>query len=316
MVKKTSKKRRNSSKNKQPAKKLKKAKQNKKLAKPIIKKIVKKTIKKIIKKAAPKKIISAQKVVRPKQQKTTGSFLQTGIPGFDGLVERGITKGAAILLCGGPGTGKTTFALQTLAVSAKKGEKCLYLTFEEEPEKLLSHMQDYGFKPTELQKKDLFRIKKFDAFDLNRSVEALLAKASGELMIELDEVEGIIPKGFKPDRIVVDSLSAVAAAFFGKEQGYRVYLQQLFDLFKRVGATSFFISEIDEDTTRFSRSGVEEFLADGVFVFYNIRQKSARVNALEIIKLRGSPHQKKIVPFRIQTGSGIIVYPLEEVFTE
>jgi len=241
--------------------------------------------------------------------------IKTNIPGFDDLITNGIPEGSAVLLCGGPGTGKTTFCLNLICNAATNGEKCLYLTFEEDVINLKRHMKNFGWNKVKPEIADNIMIKKMQPFDLSRSVEALLAKASGELTIELDEIEGIIPKDFKPSIIILDSLSAVAAAFSGKEEGYRIYIEQLFSLFKKIGATSFMITEIEQDTARYSKSGIEEFLADAVIVFYNIKSKNIRINALEILKVRGTMHHKKIVPFRIISNKGIVVYPNEEAFT-
>ena len=49
-------------------------------------------------------------------------------------------------------------------------------------------------------------------------------------------------------------------------------------------------------------------LADGVIVLYNIKMGDVRESAIEVLKMRGEKHQKKIVAMQI-TGSGIIVYP-------
>ena len=236
-----------------------------------------------------------------------------GIVGFDELLPEGIPEGSAILLSGGPGTGKTTFGLCSLGWACKAGQRCLYLSFEEDVERLRTHMNEFGFDVDTFEKEGLLIIKKMDSFDLSRSAEALLAKASGELLIDLEEIEGIIHPGFSPDRIVIDSLSAVAAAFWGRPESYRVYLEQLFSLFKRQHALSFFISEIEQSTKKYSRSGIEEFLADAVFVFYNLRHKTVRVSACEIIKVRGVAHSKKIVPFKMTRGKGIVVYPQEDI---
>lgn len=243
-------------------------------------------------------------------------LLKIGVPGFDDLIDLGgIPKGISVLLSGGPGSGKTTFSLQTLNYGAENGEKCLYLSFEESVERLKGHMKSYGWDPDGLEEKGLLMLKRMDPFEISRSVEALLAKARGELLIEIDEVEGLVPKGFDPDRIVLDSLSAVAAAFAGKEEGYRIYIEQLFKALESIGATTFLITEINMDMNVFSRSGIEEFLSDGVFAFYNIRRGNIRVSATEIVKLRGASHKKKIAPFAISTGKGIEVYPTEEIFT-
>ena len=97
-----------------------------------------------------------------------------------------------------------------------------------------------------------------------------------------------------PEIVIVvptEPLSAVAAAFAGKEEGYRIYIEQLFKALEKIGATSFLITEINMDMNVFSRSGVEEFLSDGVIAFYNIRKGNIRVSATEIIKLRGAAHK-------------------------
>ena len=61
--------------------------------------------------------------------------------------------------------------------------------------------------------------------------------------------------------------------------------------------------------------GIEEFLADAVVVFYNIKVHNTRENALEILKLRSSAHSKKLVPYKI-TPRGFEIYIDQEIFRE
>jgi KaiC/GvpD/RAD55 family RecA-like ATPase len=75
------------------------------------------------------------------------------------------------------------------------------------------------------------------------------------------------------------------------------------------------ITETEQVPTIFSQTGVEEFLADGVVVLYSLKHGNIRENAIEILKLRGAAHQKKIVAMQI-TSKGVIVYPEQEVFSE
>ena len=75
----------------------------------------------------------------------------------------------------------------------------------------------------------------------------------------------------------------------------------------------FLISESTDVANKLTSSGVEEFLADGVIVLYNIQRGTVRENAIEVLKLRGAKHQKKIVAMQI-TDKGIVVYPEQEVF--
>jgi KaiC/GvpD/RAD55 family RecA-like ATPase len=122
----------------------------------------------------------------------------------------------------------------------------------------------------------------------------------------------IIPKEFNPEVIVVDSLTAIISASITKEKNYRVYLQQLFNFFEDTGATSFLVTETEPMPTRFSDTGIEEFLADGIIVLYNIQQGDKRENAIEILKMRYSNHQKKIFSMEI-ANEGIIIHPERQI---
>ena len=78
--------------------------------------------------------------------------------------------------------------------------------------------------------------------------------------------------------------------------------------------TSFLITETEEVPKVFSPTGVEEFLAGGVIVLYNLRKGDIRENAIEVLKMRGAKHLKKIVAMQIVSDVGIEVFPEQEVF--
>ncbi|MBN1793047.1 Flp pilus assembly complex ATPase component TadA [Candidatus Woesearchaeota archaeon] len=239
--------------------------------------------------------------------------IMTGVPGFDEMIDGGIPSGTSILVSGGPGSGKTTFCIQMLGAAAERGEKCLFMTFEENEEQLMEHMESYGLDPRKYIESGNLIIQRQDPFKVSRMVEALLAHARGELLIDIDKIIDIIPRGFKPDRVVIDSLSAIAAAFSESSTAYRVYVTQLIKLLERTGATSFLIGEM-QGVEKSGHGFVEEFLADGVIIFYNLQKGNIKQSALEILKMRAVNHEKKIVPFEFVPGKGIIVYPLERTF--
>ena len=60
------------------------------------------------------------------------------------------------------------------------------------------------------------------------------------------------------------------------------------------------------------RISIEEFLADGIIILYNLQRGDKRENALEILKMRYSHHQKKIFAMEI-TNDGIKIYPEKQV---
>lgn len=244
---------------------------------------------------------------------TSQEWVWTGIEGFDKLLETGIPRGTSTLVCGGPGSGKTIFCLQVAKNAAERGEKVLYMTFEEAESRLKKHMQDFGWEPDKLIKDKKLLIHKFEPFDVTRQVEAMLEKAKGELLIDVKPM--LFPDHFRPDWVVVDSLSAIASAFVGKEETYRIYIEQLFRLLEESKATSLLISESTEPQKRLTVSGVEEFLADGVVVMYNIQHGNVRESGLEVLKMRGASFEKKTVAFQIRSGEGITVYPEQELLT-
>ncbi len=189
------------------------------------------------------------------------------------------------------------------------------MSFEEPEERLREHMHDFGWNPEEYEKKGTLVIKRFDPFDITRSIEALLTKAKRELLIDIEPV--FFPIDFKPTRIVLDSMSAIGAAFVGREDSYRIYIEQLFRFFEKLKATSFLITETEHpESTALTKSGIEGFLADGIILLYNLKIGGNRENALEILKMRGENFQKKIVSFKIIPKKGITVSTGIQVFPQ
>jgi len=242
-------------------------------------------------------------------------WMLTSIDGFDGLLEKGIPTGSNIIIAGGPGCGKTIFCTQVIYNKALEGKDCVFLSMEERPDRLLHHMREFGFKVTEIETsqeqiilradgKGRIALKRLQPIRLARSIEALLEKASGTLPVDIDLVLDFIPKDFDPYLLALDSLSAIETAFSGTKRQYRIYIEQLFRYFEELDITTFMITESSDAPHKFSSTGVEEFLADGIFVFYNFPGVKKRTRGIEIYKLRGAPHSQKIMTLNIN-DSGI-----------
>lgn len=262
---------------------------------------------------------------REKKSKTDGKlkkeahkieedFIKIGLPGFDSLFDKGygIPNGGAVLVEGGPGSGKTVFCLTAIASMCKMGKKCLYMSFEEPEERLVDHMKHFGWDADTFLKKGLLRVKRFDALDVSRSVEALLSAAKKELLIEVDPV--LFPEDFKPDFVVIDSLTSIASAFSGQENRFRIYMEQLFRYLEKNKITNFLIREVSSPShigNMFKEQGeAVSFLSDGIIVIYNvIYDTGKRGSALEILKMRGSSFKKRIVDFKIISNKGAVINP-------
>ncbi len=238
----------------------------------------------------------------------------TGIKGFDSLFNDGygIPEGASVLIEGGPGSGKTIFCLNTVANLCKKGKKCLYMSFEEPEDRLLSHMESFGWPSREYAKKGLLRVERFDALDVSRSIEALLSAAKKELLIDINPV--FFPQDFSPDFVVIDSLTSISSAFSGEESRFRIYMEQLFRYLEKNRITNFLIREVSSPShiglNAVTEGEAVSFLSDGIVVIYNVIAKTGqRTTAIEILKMRGASFKKRIVEMEIKRKGGIEVYP-------
>jgi KaiC/GvpD/RAD55 family RecA-like ATPase len=242
-----------------------------------------------------------------------GGVLKTDIQGFDGLfAEGGIPKGNSVLVAGGTGTGKSTFCRQICYNLVSQGKNCMYVSFEESISRIERSMNVFGWDARKHIDEGRLLIQKINPLDILRMKFGSISGSGSATELSYKIKPLIIPKEFHPEVIVVDSLTAIISASITKEKNYRVYLQQLFNFFEETGATSFLVTETEPMPTRFSDTGIEEFLADGIIVLYNIQRGDRRENAIEVLKMRYSNHQKKIFAMEI-TSDGMKIYPDRQV---
>ncbi len=111
---------------------------------------------------------------------------RTGIEGFDEITHGGLPRGRTTLLEGGPGSGKTIMALQTLVNGARlDNEPGIFVAFEESSERIVANAANFGWDLPELMKKKLFfldvqpspDLMVSGSFDLSGMLAALQAKA-------------------------------------------------------------------------------------------------------------------------------------------
>ena len=128
----------------------------------------------------------------------------TGITGFDEITGGGLPRGRTTLLVGGPGSGKTIFALQFLVhgVRACK-EPGIFVAFEEASKRIAANAESFGWKLAELQRKKLFFLDAQPLSDLVQSGDFDLSGMLAALEAKTSEM------GAK--RIVFDALDVVMA---------------------------------------------------------------------------------------------------------
>ena len=221
--------------------------------------------------------------------------IPTGVPNFDKLIEKGFEKNTTNLLVGGSGSGKTIFATQFLIEGIRRGEKCLYVTFEEKKEQFYSNMKEFGWDLEEYEKKGAFTFLEYTPM----KVKTMLEEGGGA-------IESVILKN-KIARIVIDSITSFEL-LFDDELEKREAALSLFGMIRDWDATALLTLEEEPSAQEKISSRTLEFESDSIIILYFIREskKAERDRYLEIIKMRGTKHSHKIYPFDI-TKKGIFV---------
>jgi KaiC/GvpD/RAD55 family RecA-like ATPase len=207
--------------------------------------------------------------------------ISTGIPKLDSLLGGGFEQNSMVMITGGTGTGKTILSLHFVWEGLQKGEPCVFLSLEEEPDEIKADARQFGWDLEPYEKKGLLRIIFHDPFETDVS------------SVLVNQIEYI-----KAKRLVVDSISMLG--LYMKDQAtVRKQLGKLMKSVKNTGCTSMIISEIVEDSKALSRFGVEEFVVDGVIVLNYLGIGEEANRSLQIRKLRRTKHGKDIYPYKI-----------------
>ena len=110
----------------------------------------------------------------------------TGIQGFDEITGGGLPLGRTTLVMGGPGCGKTVFALQALVDGAHRAKEAgIFVAFEESTHQIVANAATFGWDLPELERKKVFfldarlspEVVKAGEFDLLGMLNLLQAKA-------------------------------------------------------------------------------------------------------------------------------------------
>lgn len=236
---------------------------------------------------------------RKKTQKKQKSLerIPSGIPNLDTLIESGFIKYSTNTLVGGSGSGKSIFAVQFLMEGLKKGENCLYITFEEKKEQFYANMLKFNWDLAEYEKKGIFTFLEYSP----AKVRTMLEEGGGTIeAIILDK---------KVSRLVIDSITSFAL-LFKDELTKREAALSLFNTIKQWSCTSLLTLEQEPSESKEPSSKSLEFESDSIILLYFIREKRKRERYLEVLKMRGTNHSKEIYKFLIgKNGVAIDKHP-------
>src|SRR5215213_8699203 len=234
--------------------------------------------------------------------------LPTGIASFDVIAKGGLPEHRTTLLSGTAGSGKTVFAAQFLAAGIRDaGEPGVFVTFEESAADIRTNMRSFGWDMEGWE-----RDGKLAFVDASPDPDIeVIESGSFDLGALLARVQNAVRK-VNAKRVSVDSLGAVFSQF-SDQSIVRRELFRIASALKGMGVTAILTAERVDDYGPVARFGVEEFIADNVMVLRNVLEGEARRRTIEILKFRGTDHQKGEFPFTIVPDGGLIVIPLSAI---
>ena len=227
----------------------------------------------------------------------------TGIYGLDKLMDGGFRENTINSIYGGPGVGKTTFALQYSLFGLDRGEKVIFVSFEMSERQILRDCKDIGWGAIKdyLEEGDLKIVHIFGE-DLE--------------FPSLDITEIIKKSSPGPNqRIVIDPFTYPT---FYSDKEKRKSLSTIFQDLRALGTTVVVLEEPADSATSTNWGGPGDihtnrllstplYLSDTVLFLQNLGFGEMYDRTIRIMKHRGSKHGEGIYPYSIESGLGIVL---------
>jgi len=247
--------------------------------------------------------------------------VSSGVNGLDEILEGGFPRARTILLVGSPGSGKTILAIQFLRAGALKGERSIYVTFDERPEQVKENMSGFSWDLDRLEGEG--KIMFVDATPFRRMKAASASEHEGRPGILVQDalpeitlralVETVRRLAEEEDvtRLVVDPITSLSVRYQSPIKRRRAMLM-LFDALSSTGATCLVTSELRTSmlTRKFQ---LEEYLSQGVVLMRTGIHDGNVVRAVQVEKMRGIAHDTQLRPYTIGQN-GIEVFAKDKVF--
>ncbi len=232
----------------------------------------------------------ASRDVEADEDRVTLAF---GSPGVDEMLHGGVLSGAATMLLGPPGSGKTVLGMHFLSEGAQRDEQGLYFGFYETPPRLKSKGDNLGLHFGRFVANGLIRT------TWRAPLECLLDALSEQLLEEV--------RRYRVKRLFIDGLDAFVHASIFPER-VPSFVWALSNQLRAFGVTTIFSVETREifgPTLSVPLTTVGGS-ADNI-IFLRYFEMDSRLHRLvSILKVRDSDYDARIREFRI-TSHGIEV---------
>jgi circadian clock protein KaiC len=224
------------------------------------------------------------------QHSISNERISSGVPRLDAMLGgKGYFRGTTVLVSGTAGTGKSSLASHMVDAACRRGERCVYFSFEESPQQMTRNMRSIGLDMEQWQEKGL--LKYFSSRATIYGLEmhlAMMHKTVNE---------------FRPKVVVIDPVGSLIEA--GNPRDAHIMLIRLIDFLKHRGVTALLTNLTSGDNMALEKTDVEiSSIVDTWLFVRDIELNGERNRAMYVLKSRGMAHSNQLREFLL-TKDGV-----------
>lgn len=250
--------------------------------------------------------------------------IPTYIQGLDEGMQGGVPEKHIVLVCGSAGTMKSSISFNIVYNEAVRGKTGLFLSLEQSYDSLIEHVTNMGY---DLERVNIIHINELQS--LTQTLQGNTSSGKGNIVV-IDM--GCIRKEIKDIKIagnrswinvikniilrtkqvlpctifILDSLSALYV--LSRFENPRIELFFIFEFLRDSGMTSYLISEMPLDGSKYSQYEVEDYLTDGIIMLKLTEFRRAVVREVRIVKMRATKANTDIYTLEFKNSQFYALY--------
>jgi circadian clock protein KaiC len=220
-------------------------------------------------------------------QRSSNTRVSSGVQTLDDMCGGGYFKDSIILATGATGTGKTLLVSMFVQEACVRGERAILFAYEESRAQLSRNAYSWGIDFEDLEQRGLLKI--ICAYPESAGLEDHLQIIKSEI------------SDFKPTRIAIDSLSALARGV--SNNAFRQFVIGVTGFAKQEEITGFFTNTTDQfmGSNSITNSHIST-ITDTILMLQYVEIRGEMSRALNVFKMRGSWHDKGIREYTISSN--------------
>ncbi len=247
------------------------------------------------------------------------------VDGLDSQIEGGIPEGHVILVAGTSGSMKSSLVFNNIYNEAKQGKNSLYISLEQSATSLMKHMANLDYdleevnieiigskvsrfkeimKNTKNSKKGTIIISDLGA--LRKELRGTKVGEGGDWLTVVFNILKVAKKELNIELFALDSLNALYVLSTYTDSRTKLY--HMFERLRDFQVTSYLVSEMPTDKSKFSEYGIEDYLSDGIIMLEMKEFERKVIRQIAVVKMRATQINTDIFSLVFEKGKFKALY--------